>query len=1011
MRATSRLRYGGALLLIAMLGLLAVAIPASADFGVRPDPANPSAPDFHVRVQDENGDDYAQAGGHPFSVTTSFQLNTLDMGGQPAPDGNMKDVVTDLPVGFGGNPQVAAECPLAALRVTNLSGTSPTNCPIDAQIGIATVRLTDASTPRSLTVPVYNMVPNKDQLAAFAFSVIGVPVWLVPTIRTSSDNGVRVTVPNVNSSIAVTGTTVTLWGDPGDPRHDPERGLLRFTPEGAAPIDLIPGGLADPSVHGPFLSLPVTCGRPPLQTIATFTSWQAPAVLQRYSAATPTGIVGCDRLRFAPTLAVAPDLTSTSTPTGLHVTLDVPQNDNPRSLATPTLKRAVVSLPPGVRVSPASADGLQGCSDEQIAVKTDSPVTCPDGAKIGTASLDTPLLAKPLEGSIYLGTPTQQQLLRLFLVVEGRAGLTIKLAGTVDPDPATGQLRATFDDNPQLPFGELRLDFKGGARAPLVTPKSCGAFSTHADLTAWSDQTVTRESPMTIDQGCNAAGRFEPTLSAGMVNPAAGGSSPFVLGIERPEGQQDVRGLTATLPPGVLAHVGDVPLCQEADAAAGTCPASSQVGTVTAAAGSGPAPLSVPQAGKARTAVHLAGPYKGAPYSLSIVVPAQAGPFDLGTVVVRAALLIDPVDAHVTVQSDPIPTILRGIPLDVRRIAVTIDRPGFMVSPTSCEPKSIGAVLDSTEGATAAPAVRFQVADCASLGYAPKLAIALTGKGQTKDGAHPALNARLTPPAGDANSKKVTVTLPLALALDPGNANGLCEPADAAKNKCPASTIVGSAQARSILPDPLRAPVYFVRGERIEKGRVRKTLPKLFIPLTADGVTVNVTGDSDVVGDRLVTTFANLPDAPFSTFDLNINGGQHGILAVSGTSVCAASNVADAEYAGQNGKTYMSKVTMGTPCALGVVKSSHTTTALKLTVGGVGAGKLLGFGNGVAKSSLSITSATTATLSLKLSKATRRALARGRDVKVKLKLAFTAKGQKKAKTTTKTVNLHGAKKR
>ncbi len=390
------------------------------------------------------------------------------------------------------------------------------------------------------------------------------------------------------------------------------------------------------------------------------------------------------------------------------------------------------------------------------------------------------------------------------------------------------------------------------------------------------------------------------------------------------------------------------------------------------------------------------------------MVPAQAGPFDLGTVVVRAALHVDPIDAHVTVVSDPIPTILGGVPLRIQKVNVMIDRPGFMVAPTSCKPMQVAAQVSSVQGASAALTNRFQVGECASLGFAPKLSMTMSGKGQTKDGSHPALHARLTPPVGDANAKTATVTLPLSLALDPSNANGLCEPKDAAANKCPASTIVGSAQAQSILPDPLKGPVYFVRGERLENGKVRKTLPKLFIPLSANGVTVNVHASSDVDDDRLVTTFDNLPDAPFSSFDLNINGGKHGILAVSHANTCAATNVAEAEFAGQNGKTYKSKVTMGTPCALAVVKSSHTATALKLTVGGLGAGKVSVSGKGLIRASRSLASETTATLTMKLAGATRRALARGRDVKVKVKVAFTPKGAKKAKTATKAITIHGS---
>jgi hypothetical protein len=319
----------------------------------------------------------------------------------------------------------------------------------------------------------------------------------------------------------------------------------------------------------------------------------------------------------------------------------------------------------------------------------------------------------------------------------------------------------------------------------------------------------------------------------------------------------------------------------------------------------------------------------------------------------------------------------------------------------------------SLEGAAAAVSAPFRALGCGDLGFAPKLSMTLSGKGQTTDGKHPTLNAHLTPGAEDANSRRATVALPLSLALDPGTANGLCEPADAAANKCAASTVVGHATARSVLRDPLTGPVYFVRGERKDpkSGRTIKTLPRLFIPLSADGVTIYINAASEVRGNRLVTTFDDLPDAPFSSFDLQINGGKHGILAVSGANVCADTQIADARFTGQNDKTSDAAVAMGTPCALGIVKSSHTSTALKVSVGGVGAGKLSATAKGVAEASRKIGTATTATLTMKLTKSTRRALAHGRNVRVKVTVLFTPKGAKKARRTTEIVILHGTTKR
>ncbi|MES1193567.1 MAG: hypothetical protein ABUM26_04530, partial [Solirubrobacterales bacterium] len=678
-----------------------------------------------------------------------------------------------------------------------------------------------------------------------------------------------------------------------------------------------------------------------------------------------------------------------------NVTIDSPQTlDNPNGLASAQLRNVKVTLPEGMTINPGSADGLGACSDAQLGLTNADEPSCPNSAKIGTVTAQTPLLSEELSGGVYIrsqasGDPESGDMFRMALVLENKErGILVKLPGSIRVNKDTGRIVTEFEDNPQLPVERIKLSLKSGPRAPLATSTTCGTKSIDTELTSWAGHNVSTSA--SFDIACTAGlGSFGPSFSAGTVNPAAGTYSPFVLGVSKPDGQSDLNGLSLSLPTGLLASLkGNV---------------GTQVGTARVAAGPGSNPfwLSGP--------VVLEGPYGDAPFSLRVTVPAKAGPFDLGDVVVRQKIYVDPDDARVTVVSDPLPTVVKGVPVRLQKLEVNVDKQGFIINPTSCTPKTVAGTLASVAGQTAEVSVRFQIGECGSLGYTPKLAMTMSGKGQTKDGSHPALKARLVPPAGDANSKKVTVTLPLSLALDPGNANGLCEPVDAARNKCPATTIVGSAQAQSILPDTLKAPVYFVRGERTDsKGKVRKTLPKLFMPLTANGVTVYVHASSDVEDDRLVTTFDNLPDAPFSSFDLTIDGGKHGILAVSNTNVCAASQIADARFSGQNEKAYTSKVTMGTPCALGVVKSSHTSTALKLTVGGLGAGRVSASGNGVVKAAKTLKRATTATLTLKLTKATRRALARHRDVKVKVTVGFTAKGAKKTKMSVKTITIHGA---
>jgi hypothetical protein len=974
------------LALAAVLGAgMALSGPAHAAFGLVPG-------SFLADTYTQSGSFETQAGKHPFGATTEVSFNLLP---DPDPinqkvDGGAHDLVIDLPPGFSGNPQAAATCKREDYDkiASGLFGEGV--CPLASQVGVARVVTRGLIGRVENLHAIYNLEPGRGTLADFGIPVDKVPSHMTIGVEASTNYQLRVDASSITQALPLGEVRATLWGVPAAAEHDDQRAC-----DGGAFVTL-GTSCSVPVQKRPFLTNPSNCAAGPLTTHIAVDSWQDPGAWLRDSYTTASGPTGCEQLRFAPSADLTLPSSRPDAPSGLAVDLDFPQNEDPGALDTPPLRDAKVTLPEGLTINPGSADGLEACTDAQLGLKSDSLVACPAGAKVGSATAVSPALKDPLIGGVYLRTqnsmdPASGEMFRLALVLENaERGVLVKLPGQVKVDPGTGRITTEFVENPQLPVSKITLRLKDGSRAPLATPSRCGNPVIDTHLVSWSGQAADLASPLSID--CTPGlGGFGPSMVAGTVNPMAGASSPFALRVSKPDGQSDLTGVSVGLPAGLLARLkGNI---------------GSQVGTVKAFAGPGSNPYMLP--GK----VFLEGQYGDAPFSLRVVVPAVAGPFDLGEVVVRQKVYVDPNTTQVTVVSDPLPTIVKGVPVRLQNLQVDVDKAGFMINPTSCAAKEVKATLSSVAGQTADLTSRFQAGACASLGYTPELTMTMTGKGQTKDGSHPALKAHLVPPAGDANTKKTTVTLPLALALDPGNANGLCEPVDAARNTCPAKSIVGSAQAESVLPDTLKGPVYFVRGERIENGKVRKTLPKLFIPLSANGVTVYVHASSDVDDDRLVTTFDNLPDAPFSSFDLNINGGEHGILAVSHTNTCAATNIADAEFGGQNGKTYTSKVTMGTPCALGIVKSSHTSAALKVTVGGVGAGKVSAAGNGVTKSSRSLTSATTATLTLKLSKATRRALARGRDVKVKVKVAFTAKGQKKTKTASKTLVIHGAKKR
>ena len=357
-----------------------------------------------------------------------------------------------------------------------------------------------------------------------------------------------------------------------------------------------------------------------------------------------------------------------------------------------------------------------------------------------------------------------------------------------------------------------------------------------------------------------------------------------------------------------------VPQCADAAASAGTCPESSRVGTATVGAGPGSHPFFL------SGGVYLTGPYKKGPFGLSVAVPAKAGPFDLGLVVVRQQLLVDPVDAHVNVVSDPLPTVVKGVPVRMRSLNVDVDRRDFVLNPTSCKAKTILATFKAPNGSVFTATSPFGAANCAALGLKPKLGLRLTGRKQMTDGKHPGVKAVVLQRRGDANLERVEVRLPLSLALDPDNAQALCEFKDGIKPDptCPEGSIVGRAVARTpLLEQPLSGPVYFVKNVRVDPktGRSIRTLPMLVIPLRGEnGIRLNLKGTSNVSSsDQLVNTFAAIPDAPVSRFDLTIQGGKNGILVVNGNA-CRRKQVANVEIDGQNNKTSDRNTTIKTPC-------------------------------------------------------------------------------------------------
>lgn len=874
---------------------------------------------FDAWTSNEDGLPATQAGSHPYSVSTSFNFNTVN-GKEYEWDnagGDAKDVRVDLPPGLVGDPEAVPQCTQQQFH-TRSDGLNynEVECPDSSAVGV--VRLLFEGEGGS-DYPVYNLVPPPGMAASFGFSVVGVPVVLNASVRTGGDYGVQIDVPNISQFLPLTGSYFTFWGVPGDPSHDDLRGHCANY-EGSMSC---PSGL--PLPLKPFLTLPTSC-LGPQTTTASVDPWASPGSwtsLQSVShdnSGNPLGLDGCGRVDFTPQISVAPDGTAASTPSGLTVDVHVPQERLlvATSLAESNVKNTTVTLPAGVALNPAAADGLQACSTAQVGYEgqesgsgtllfSNAEVSCPDASKVGTVEIETPLLPNKLVGAAYLATQNENpfgSLVALYLIAKDPvSGVLVKLAGQVSPDPVTGQLVSTFENTPQLPFSDLRLSFFGTARAPLSTPALCGTYTTSASIVPWSGtEAATPSSSFQIASGPNGTAcadplPFAPSLTAGSTNIQAGSFSPFTMTISREDGNQGLAAIKLHMPSGLLGTLSNVKLCGEPQADAGTCGPESLIGHTIISVGLGGDPYSV-KGGQ----VFITGPYEGAPYGLSIVNPANAGPFHLGNVIVRAKVEVDPHTAALTVTTDSsgpyaIPRILDGIPLQIQHVNVSIDREKFTFNPTNCEKQQITGSLTSDEGDSAALAVPFQVTNCATLAFKPKLTATTSGKTSRANGA--SLHVKLTYPEGpyDANISKVKVDLPKQLPSRLTTLQKACSAKTFEANpaSCPAASIVGHAKASTpVLPVPLEGPAYFV-------SHAGEEFPDLVIVLQGYGTTVDLVG-STFINSKSITssTFKTVPDVPVGSFELTLPQGRYSALAAT-ANLCTAKLQMPTSFVGQNG--------------------------------------------------------------------------------------------------------------
>jgi hypothetical protein len=884
--------------------------PARASFGFLPGAAG-----FDGAFTNRDGTTDTQAGSRPYDFTTTVNLNlTPNFVGRLVPDGAPKDLTVDLPPGFIGDTTATTKCTPEQLAAVNENVEPEKTCPVSSQVGVVLVELAgNQGGGVSQYASVFDMVAPRGVPAVLGFNIAGVLVYVDTKVRTGAGYNLYSALQDIPGGQPTRGTKLTLWGVPGDPSHDDQRcvSLLESVHGDCEEIGYPP---AEP--HGsdiprkPFLTLPTSCMGP--QTVGAMAdSWQEPGVFVQASFLThntsgePIGFEGCDQLGFTPTISAQPETSAAVTPTGLQVDVHLPQNDDPEGLAEAELKNAVVTLPAGMSVNPSSADGQGVCSPGQIELSGPQPASCPEASKIGNLEAVTPVLEHPLQGGVYLaeqGNNPFGSLLAIYLAIaDPQTGVVIKLAGHVELNPQTGQLQTTFVNNPQLPFEDLKLDFFSGPRAPLVTPSACGSFTTTSDLTPWTSPYALDATPGDSFQVASGSGGaacgngFAPSFTAGTVNPQAGAFSPFSTTFARTDQEQALAGVSVTTPPGLLGILKSVERCGEPQASQGTCGAGSLVGHVSALVGAGPDPYEV-QGGQ----VFLTGPYKGAPFGLSIVVPAVAGPFNLGNVVVRAAIGVDPHTAQITVTSDPLPSILQGIPLLVRKVNVTIDRSGFIFNPTNCNSFSVSGAISSTQGVSVPVASHFQAANCATLPFKPTFAVSTQGKTSKQNGA--SLAVKVTSGAGQANIGKVSVTLPKQLPSRLTTIQQACPEATFAANpaSCPAGSDIGTATAQTpVLASPVTGPAYLV-------SHGGAAFPDLVIILQGEDITLQLVGSIDIKKSVTSSTFGSVPDAPIETFALVLPEGPHSALttalpAKAKGNLCGTGLVMPTTITGQNG--------------------------------------------------------------------------------------------------------------
>jgi len=909
---------------------------------VSEEPAPFGIEDYDFSPEDEGGFLTTQAGSHPYQVTGTFLFNvgadtnpppSTALDGKPVvqPAALTRDVSGELPPGLIGNPRPFPTCTLAQF-LTPGPNVGENECPPQTAVGVAAVTIFDPGAIGHTTFvqAIYNLEPYAGEPARFGFAIqiADVYVTLDTSVRSGpgEDYGITISSTNITQTAGLEGVQLSFWGVPGDPVHDSARGDGCLLEEYGTPRHRPCAHSEAP--HPPsLLTMPTSCDGP-LQTSLETDSWiDSGSFVHILPSELLQSLDGCNRLPFSPIMSAEATTDRASAPSGLDFNLDFKDEGltSAEGLAQSQLKDTSVVLPEGLTINPSAGVGLGGCTPadyERETVNSQAGEGCPNNSKLGTVEIETPLLAQKIHGNIFIAQPYDnpfKSLVALYVVAKNpETGILIKLVGKVTPNPVTGQLTTTFENTPQLAFNHFNFHFREGQQAPLISPPVCGTYNTSAVLTPWSEPTapITETSTFSVTKGydggaCPSGGvpPFKPGITSGLLNNNAGAYSSFYLHLTRTDAEQEISGFSTNLPSGLTGNLSGIPFCPEADIEAArhktgaqeeaspSCPAASQVGHTLVGTGVGAVLAYVP--GK----LYLGGPFHGAPFSLVSVTSADVGPFDLGTVVLRFGLNIDPTTARVNVDptsSEPIPTILDGIVTHVRDIRVHVDRHNFTLNPTSCNPLSIASTLNSDRGASSTVTSPFQASNCQALAFKPGFKVSTNGKTSRKNGA--SLTVKLTypnaPQGTQANIAKVKVDLPKQLPSRLTTLQKACTAAQFEANPagCPADSIVGHAKAVTpLIPEPLTGPAYFV-----SHGGAK--FPELIIVLQGYGVTIDLHGETFINPAGITSsTFRAVPDQPVGSFELTLPQGTDSALAANGN-LCKAKLTMPTIFVAQNGK-------------------------------------------------------------------------------------------------------------